>query len=237
METRRGRSSKIVDRTLKETFSEKSDINSNNKLYKTTKTEKSPKEENDVPYDKVNSEHSSEDEAYETTGTENTHEEEMDSFNEEFNGENEEEFDTFNDELNGENSRDDKQDNEVKVKIQFNNATGENRCNHCKEIFENPLLLLRHKREAHKFPKKLLPREEIEKYYDYPNRSFCPICKKVIKTNNFRSIYLKHLHTHTVIAVFECIICKKVFKRKDHMVNHQKRHIVPIEDFIKKGKS
>lgn len=139
---------------------------------------------------------------------------------------------------------DDNSDNETEVKeelkfqIQFNNASGVNRCNYCKEHFDNPLMLLRHKRESHSFPKTLLPLEEIEKYYDYPNRNFCPICKKAIKTNNYRSIFLKHLQTHTY-NVFECVICKKKFKRRDHMLNHQKRHVVPIEDFIggKKGQS
>lgn len=129
------------------------------------------------------------------------------------------------------------QDDQEKVQIQFNNASGDNRCNHCREYFENPLMLLRHKRELHNFPKTLLPIEEIEKYYDYPNRNFCPICKKVIKTNNYRSIFLKHLHTHTVMLIFKCVICKKKFRRKDHMLNHQKRHVVPIEDYIGEKKA
>lgn len=124
-----------------------------------------------------------------------------------------------------------------RVEIQVNNASGDHKCNHCREYFENPILLLRHKREVHNFPRTLLPIEDIEKYYDYPNRTFCPICKKVIKTNNFRSVFIKHLHTHTPMLVFECIICKKKFRRKDHMINHQKRHVVPMEDFIKKKNS
>lgn len=145
---------------------------------------------------------------------------------------------------NGNNTEDtdksDRQNNEVKEEIkfqvQFNNASGNNRCNYCREQFDNPLMLLRHKREFHKFPKTLLPLEEIEKYYDYPNRNFCPICKKAIKTNNYRSLFLKHLQTHTH-NVFECVICKRKFKRRDHMMNHQKRHVVPIEDFIGSKKS
>lgn len=123
------------------------------------------------------------------------------------------------------------------IQIQFSNLEGENRCQHCKEVFQNPILLLRHKRKEHSFPKRHLLLEDIEKYYDYPNRSFCPICKRTLKSNNFRCNFIKHLQTHAKVNTIECVICKQKFKRKEHMLNHQKRHIVPIEDFIKNKKA
>lgn len=119
------------------------------------------------------------------------------------------------------------------IRIKFSNLEGKSRCQHCKEVFENPILLLRHKRKEHTSAKKYLLPEEIEKYYHHPNRNLCPICKKTLKTNNHRSVFIKHLQSHAVVQMFECIICKQKFKRKDHMLSHQKRHIVPIEDFIK----
>lgn len=101
-------------------------------------------------------------------------------------------------------------------------------CKHCNTLFDNPLELLRHTRDCHNFPRTILPPEEIEKYFDYPNRQYCPICEKPIKTRNFRSIFIKHLLVHTRGLTHECSICKKKFRRRDHMRAHEKRHIVPL---------
>ncbi|KAG5894723.1 hypothetical protein JTB14_006142 [Gonioctena quinquepunctata] len=92
-------------------------------------------------------------------------------------------------------------------------------CNHCHKFFENSLDLLRHSRIFH------LPLEEVEKYFDYPNKSFCPICKKSIKTMNWKSAFVRHLLGHTDELAHECSICKKKFRRMDHMRAHEKRHI------------
>ncbi|XP_023012787.1 uncharacterized protein [Leptinotarsa decemlineata] len=100
------------------------------------------------------------------------------------------------------------------------------KCKQCHKFFENPLDLLRHSRTCRNIPIKILPPEEVEKYFDSPNRNFCPICEKPIKTKNFRSIFIKHLLVHTVGLSHECNICKKKFKRRDHMKAHHKRHIV-----------
>lgn len=102
------------------------------------------------------------------------------------------------------------------------------RCKHCNSLFDNPLDLLRHTRDCHNFPRTILPPEEIEKYFDYPNRQFCPICEKPIKTRNFRSVFIKHLLVHTTGLTHECGICKKKFRRRDHMRAHEKRHIVSL---------
>ncbi|KAJ8985252.1 hypothetical protein NQ317_018282 [Molorchus minor] len=99
-------------------------------------------------------------------------------------------------------------------------------CKHCKTIFDNPLELLRHTRDCHSFPRTILPPEEIEKYFDSPNREFCPICEKPIKTRNFRSVFIKHLLVHTTGLTHECKVCKKKFRRRDHMRAHEKRHII-----------
>lgn len=102
------------------------------------------------------------------------------------------------------------------------------RCKHCNSLFDNPLDLLRHTRDCHNFPRTILPPDEIEKYFDYPNRQFCPICEKPIKTRNFRSVFIKHLLVHTTGLTHECGICKKKFRRRDHMRAHEKRHIVSL---------
>lgn len=110
------------------------------------------------------------------------------------------------------------------------------KCRYCNACFRNPLELLRHKR-THNSDKIILPIEEIEKYFDYPNRSYCPICKQKLKTKNFRSIFTKHLLTHTSTTLYGCVICKKQFTRKDHMRAHEKRHIVPLEELELIGKN
>ncbi|XP_018561546.1 zinc finger protein 2-like [Anoplophora glabripennis] len=101
-------------------------------------------------------------------------------------------------------------------------------CKHCSTLFDNPLELLRHTRDCHNFPRTILPPDEIEKYFDYPNRQYCPICEKPIKTRNFRSVFIKHLLVHTTGLTHECSICKKKFRRRDHMRAHEKRHIVSL---------
>ncbi|KAJ8931354.1 hypothetical protein NQ314_015763 [Rhamnusium bicolor] len=82
-------------------------------------------------------------------------------------------------------------------------------CKHCKTLFDSPLDLLRHTRDCHNFPRTILPPDEIAKYFDSPNRSFCPICEKPIKTRNFRSVFIKHLLVHTTGLTHECGVCKK----------------------------
>lgn len=101
------------------------------------------------------------------------------------------------------------------------------RCRFCSSVFTNPVEFLRHGR-THS-AKIMLPLEVIENYYDYPNRTYCPICKEKLKTKNFKSIFIKHLLTHTTTLKYTCAVCKKQFRRKDHMSAHQKRHIVPFD--------
>lgn len=109
------------------------------------------------------------------------------------------------------------------------NKEYEERCRYCSKFFTNPVECLRHKRTH--FNKIILPLEVIENYYDYPNRTYCPICKEKLKSRNFRSIFIKHLLTHTAHTSFNytCVVCKRKFKRKDHMSAHQKRHVVPFD--------
>lgn len=98
-------------------------------------------------------------------------------------------------------------------------------CPSCSDVFVSELELLRHKRAKHTMPKIVMGPGEIKKYYDVADRSQCPICKKFLSSTN-KSIYLKHLLSHTYVGEHECPVCKKKFKRKDHMRMHQKRHIV-----------
>ncbi|XP_045469722.1 zinc finger protein 394-like [Harmonia axyridis] len=98
-------------------------------------------------------------------------------------------------------------------------------CPKCSEVFVSELELFRHKRAKHTSPKIIMAPDEIKKFYNVSDRSQCPICKKTLSSQN-KSIYIKHLQSHSYIGEFECPICKKKFKRKDHMRIHEKRHII-----------
>ncbi|XP_050501942.1 PR domain zinc finger protein 5-like [Diabrotica virgifera virgifera] len=100
------------------------------------------------------------------------------------------------------------------------------KCKYCEFIADNPMELLKHKRELHTAAKQTLPVHEIQKYFDYPDRSFCPICEQPVKTKNFRSIFIRHLLVHAPSMSFQCRICKKRFRRLDHMKAHEKRHVL-----------
>ncbi|XP_056641562.1 zinc finger protein 319-like [Diorhabda sublineata] len=100
------------------------------------------------------------------------------------------------------------------------------KCKICTFIAETPIDLLKHKRDAHKVERKFLPSHEILKYFDYPDRTFCPICEQPIKSRNFRSTFIKHLLIHSAELTYECRICKKKFRRRDHMRSHEKRHVL-----------
>lgn len=104
-------------------------------------------------------------------------------------------------------------------------ANSEHTCTLCKVTFKDQIELLRHQRASHQFPKTILTLEQIERYYDYPNRNNCPICKKPIRSN-FRSVFIKHLKTHTMAKSAVCRICNMVFKSKSYMRSHEKRHVV-----------
>lgn len=118
--------------------------------------------------------------------------------------------------------------NETLINIIKNNNEKDTNCSICGQRFDNPLDLLRHRRDLHNFPRTIVSAGVIERYFDSPNRSFCPICRKPIKTRNYRSVFIKHLMVHTVGETFECKVCSKKFKRKDHMKAHEKRHIVLV---------
>ncbi|XP_044764575.1 PR domain zinc finger protein 15-like [Coccinella septempunctata] len=98
-------------------------------------------------------------------------------------------------------------------------------CPRCPEVFVSELELFRHKRAKHTAPKIIMALSEVKKFYDVPDRSHCPICKRVFNSSN-KTIYIKHLQSHSYIGEYACPVCKKNFKRKDHMRMHQKRHIV-----------
>ncbi|KAJ8916613.1 hypothetical protein NQ315_000258 [Exocentrus adspersus] len=114
------------------------------------------------------------------------------------------------------------------VKLNNDGFVKNRQCKHCSTLFDNPLDLLRHTRDCHNLPRTILPMEEVEKYFDYPNKLFCPICEKPIKTHNIRSVFIKHLLVHTTGVAHECTVCKKQFRRRDHMRAHEKRHVVPL---------
>ncbi|RZC37141.1 hypothetical protein BDFB_011315 [Asbolus verrucosus] len=101
----------------------------------------------------------------------------------------------------------------------------ETTCKECSKEFVSPLDLLRHSRKCHSYPKVLMALSEVKKFYSVRDRSECPICHKPLKTN-FRSAFVKHLHTHTNEMKYSCNVCNKKFRRSDHMKAHEKRHIV-----------
>ncbi|CAG9830959.1 unnamed protein product [Diabrotica balteata] len=105
-------------------------------------------------------------------------------------------------------------------------VTKDTKCKFCDFIAENPMELLKHKRKFHTATRYILPVHEIRKYFDYPDRSFCPICEQPVKTKNFRSIFIRHLLVHAPGFTFQCRICKKRFRRHDHMKAHEKRHVL-----------
>lgn len=100
------------------------------------------------------------------------------------------------------------------------------KCKLCTLIVETPMDLLKHKRDAHKIQKISLPLIEVEKYFDYPDRTFCPICGQPIKSRNFRSAFIKHLLVHSTGITHDCRICKRKFRRLDHMRSHERRHVL-----------
>ncbi|KAK9892795.1 hypothetical protein WA026_021987 [Henosepilachna vigintioctopunctata] len=98
-------------------------------------------------------------------------------------------------------------------------------CRKCSQVFLSSLELLRHSRREHTYPKIIMSPAEISKFISLKDRSHCPICEKPL-SSSYKSIYLKHLQTHSCVLEHICPICKKKFKRRDHMRAHQKRHIV-----------
>ncbi|XP_030767038.1 zinc finger protein 200-like [Sitophilus oryzae] len=102
-------------------------------------------------------------------------------------------------------------------------------CCYCKEVFPDPIDVLRHKRELHQFPKTFLSKEELAPYMEYENISECPICFKTMQRIECKSIYLKHLLTHSKDYNNECKICGKTFRRMDHCQTHEKKHIVKLD--------
>ncbi|KAJ3651901.1 hypothetical protein Zmor_017905 [Zophobas morio] len=103
--------------------------------------------------------------------------------------------------------------------------SNETTCRECTKEFGSPLELLRHSRKCHSYPKVVMALSEVKKFYSVKNRSECPICHKPLKTS-FRSAFVKHLHTHTNEMKYSCHVCKKKFRRSDHMKAHEKRHII-----------
>jgi uncharacterized C2H2 Zn-finger protein len=101
-------------------------------------------------------------------------------------------------------------------------------CKQCRQEFASPLELLRHSRNCHSYPKILMAMSEVKKFYSAEDRSECPICHKPLKTN-FRSAFVKHLHTHTNEMKYSCNVCNRKFRRSDHMKAHEKRHVVEEE--------
>lgn len=98
-------------------------------------------------------------------------------------------------------------------------------CKQCKQEFETSLILLRHSRETHSYPRILMAMSEIKKFYRIEDRSVCPICRKPLRSN-FMSAFTKHLHTHANDMRYGCQVCKKKFRRPDHMKAHEKRHVI-----------
>lgn len=98
-------------------------------------------------------------------------------------------------------------------------------CRECKNEFTSSIELLRHSRKCHSYPKVMMALSEVKKFYCMKDRSECPICHKPLKIN-FRSAFVKHLHTHTNEMAHACKVCNKKFRRADHMKAHEKRHIV-----------
>lgn len=97
-------------------------------------------------------------------------------------------------------------------------------CRYCKIQFENPFDKLKHTREVHRSVKKIVPYDEVAQYFDNEDKNYCPICDKTIKARNYRSIFVKHLMTHTNGTIYTCSVCQQRFRRKDHMRNHEIRH-------------
>ncbi|CAH1107835.1 unnamed protein product [Psylliodes chrysocephalus] len=106
----------------------------------------------------------------------------------------------------------------------------EHQCKLCPFVAENAIDLIRHKRKEHSGPRKIISPDEIQKYFDWPDRDFCPICEKPIKTKNYKSLFIKHLLVHTTGLAYECKICKKKFRRIDHLKGHEKRHIITFDE-------
>ncbi|CAH0549607.1 unnamed protein product [Brassicogethes aeneus] len=98
------------------------------------------------------------------------------------------------------------------------------KCRMCAQVFLNPFEKLKHTRETHKIIKITVPYDEVAKYFDNEDKDNCPICAKHIKSRNFKSVFVKHLLTHTQGTIYPCPICYRRFRRKDHMKNHERRH-------------
>ncbi|XP_050302222.1 zinc finger protein weckle-like [Anthonomus grandis grandis] len=101
-------------------------------------------------------------------------------------------------------------------------------CQICGAIFDDPIYVLRHKREKHPTKKVQLPKEKLKVYLELDCRPICPLCFKQIPSYQYRSIYTKHILTHTADPEFECEICGQKYKRKDHLENHKKRHVYGV---------
>lgn len=99
----------------------------------------------------------------------------------------------------------------------------------CKEVFNDPLDVLRHKRKFHTSPKILLSKEELEPFLLLKNRNTCPICFKVISNHVTRAPYINHVMIHCNKPSFKCKICGTTFKRKHALSVHEKRHVVTPE--------
>ncbi|XP_076256286.1 uncharacterized protein LOC143193786 isoform X2 [Rhynchophorus ferrugineus] len=99
-------------------------------------------------------------------------------------------------------------------------------CKFCNTVFEDPIDLLRHKREKHIFNRVLLSRKELEPYLKAADKTQCPLCKKPIGTTNYKTAYMRHILTHSSEYDFRCRVCEQPFRRKDQWLSHEKRHIV-----------
>ncbi|XP_060534271.1 histone-lysine N-methyltransferase PRDM9-like isoform X1 [Cylas formicarius] len=100
-------------------------------------------------------------------------------------------------------------------------------CKNCYLVFEDPMEVLRHNRTAHTYPKVWLPTEKVMKHMNVKDKSKCPICGKPLYAK-YKSEFVKHLKTHIEDYEYQCKVCKHMFRRKDHLRNHESRHIVGI---------
>ncbi|KAL3270762.1 hypothetical protein HHI36_021288 [Cryptolaemus montrouzieri] len=98
-------------------------------------------------------------------------------------------------------------------------------CKECSEVFFTAVELFRHKKMKHTYPRIKMAPDEVNKHINIKDRSHCPICGRPINSR-YKSIYVKHVQTHSWLAEHECPTCKKKFRRKDQMKKHAKRHIV-----------
>ncbi|CAG9858556.1 unnamed protein product [Phyllotreta striolata] len=107
-----------------------------------------------------------------------------------------------------------------------------NKCKICEYTADSPIELIKHKRTKHAQTEPVLvfPPEEVRKYFDWPDRSTCPLCGKQLKTRNYKSLFLRHLSVHTVGLAYECRICGKKFRRVDQLRGHENRHVVSYEE-------